>query len=108
VDAVGASMAKTMLFTGALVPADEALRRGLVDETHDPGDLTAAVAAKAGDIAALSSHSIRRAKALVSMISRGQREETEQTRGWFAEAATGADFAEGLAAFEARRPPVFP
>ncbi len=108
VDAVGASTAKAMLFTGALLPADEALRLGLVDETHDPGDLTAVVAAKARAIAALSSHSIRRAKTLVSMISRGQRQETDETRGWFAEAATGADFAEGLAAFTARRPPVFP
>jgi enoyl-CoA hydratase/carnithine racemase len=108
VDAVGASAAKTLLFTGALAPAEEALRLGLVDETHDPGDLGAAVGLMARTIAALSSHSIRRAKVLVAMISRGQREETAETRGWFAEAATGADFAEGLAAFRARRPPVFP
>jgi enoyl-CoA hydratase/carnithine racemase len=108
VDAVGPSTARAILFTGALLPADEALRLGLVDETHDPADLTAAVAAKAGAIAALSSHSIGRAKALISMISRGQREETDETRGWFADAATSPDFAEGLAAFTARRPPVFP
>jgi enoyl-CoA hydratase/carnithine racemase len=108
VDAVGASTARRLLFTGALLPAAEALGLGLVDETHDPADLAEAVAARARDISALSSHSIRRAKALVSMISRGQREETAETRGWFAEAATGADFAEGLAAFQARRPPAFP
>jgi enoyl-CoA hydratase/carnithine racemase len=108
VDAVGASTAKRLLFTGALLPADEALRLGLVDETHDRAELTSAVAAKARAVAALSSHSIRRAKALVSMISRGQREETDETRGWFAQAATGDDFAEGLAAFDARRPPAFP
>jgi enoyl-CoA hydratase/carnithine racemase len=108
VDAVGASTAKAMLFTGALLGADEALRLGLVDEIHGPEDLTAAVAVKARAIAALSSHSIRRAKTLVSMISLGRREETDETRGWFAEAATGADFAEGLAAFQARRPPAFP
>ena len=108
VDAVGASTARSLLFTGALLPADEALRRGLVDGTHDPADLTAAVAAKAGVIAAASGHSIRRAKALISMISRGQRQETEETRDWFAEAATGPDFAEGLAALIARRRPVFP
>jgi enoyl-CoA hydratase/carnithine racemase len=108
VDAVGASAARAMLFTGALLPADDAFRLGLIDETHDPGDLAAAVTAKARAMAALSSHSIRRAKALVSMISRGERGETDETRGWFAEAATGPDFVEGLAAFTARRPPVFP
>jgi enoyl-CoA hydratase/carnithine racemase len=108
VDAVGASAAKAMLFTAALLTADEALRLGLVDETHDAKDLTGAVEDKARAIAALSSNSIRRAKALVSMVSRGQLEETGETRRWFAEAATGVDFAEGLAAFTARRPPVFP
>lgn len=104
VDAVGGSTAKALLFTGALYPASEALRVGLIDEAHDPADLAAAVLDKALAIAALSSHSIRRAKALVSMISRGEREETEKTRNWFAEAATGADFAERLAAFARRRP----
>jgi enoyl-CoA hydratase/carnithine racemase len=108
VDAVGASTAKSMLFTAALLGAEDAFRLGLVDEIHAPEDLTAAVAVKARAIAALSSHSVHRAKTLVSMISRGRREETDETRGWFAEAATGADFAEGLAAFKARRPPSFP
>jgi enoyl-CoA hydratase/carnithine racemase len=107
VDAVGAAAAKALLFTGRLVGASEALRLGLIDETHAPADLVDAVTAKAQAIAALSSHSIRRAKALVTMISNGHREETAQTRDWFAEAATGPDFAEGLAAFASRRPPIF-
>jgi enoyl-CoA hydratase/carnithine racemase len=108
VDAVGASTAKALLFTAALYPAPEALRLGLVDESHAPADLAAAVARKASAIAALSSHSIRRAKTLVAMVSRGQREETDETRNWFAEAATGADFAERLAAYIGKRPPIFP
>jgi enoyl-CoA hydratase/carnithine racemase len=107
VDAVGASAARSMLFTGALHPAAEALRLGLLDEVHAPDALADAVAAKARLIASLSRHSICRAKALIGMVTRGERAETAETRGWFAEAATGEDVAEGLAAFAARRSPVF-
>jgi len=108
VDAVGVSTAKAMLFAGGLYPASEALGLRLIDEAHATDDLATVVEGKALAMAALSSRSIGRAKALISMIARGQREETEATRNWFAEAATGPDFAEGLAAFTARRPPVFP
>jgi len=108
VDAVGASAAKSMLFTGVFHPADEALRIGLVDEVHPAADLAGEVQAKAAAMAKLSGWSIRHAKAIVGQILSGAREETEETRGWFADAATGPDFAEGLAAFNAKRAPRFP
>jgi enoyl-CoA hydratase/carnithine racemase len=107
VQAVGASAAKGMLFTGQLYAAGDALRLGLVDEVHGREALEPAVSAKAALIAGLSSGSIRSAKALVAMILAGQWEETDQTRGWFADAAQSDDFAEGLAAFHAKRPPIF-
>jgi len=106
-DAVGPSTAKAMLFTAALHVAPEALRLGLVDEVHPAPALAAAVRAKAMTMASLSSGSIRHAKALLAILSTGAREETEETRGWFADAATGDDFAEGLAAYTARRAPAF-
>jgi enoyl-CoA hydratase/carnithine racemase len=58
-------------------------------------------------MADLSPHSIGRAKAMVGLATGGLRQDTDETRGWFAEAATGPDFAEGLAAFRAKRAPVF-
>jgi enoyl-CoA hydratase/carnithine racemase len=45
---------------------------------------------------------------VVSLVLEGLTEDTEETRGWFADGALGADFAEGLAAFHAKRRPVFP
>jgi enoyl-CoA hydratase/carnithine racemase len=107
-DAVGPAAAKAMLFTGVLHPAPEALRLGLVDELHAGTDLASAVAAKARTMAGLSSWSIRHAKALVGKVLAGARQETDETRGWFADAVEGPDFAEGLAAFNEKRPPSFP
>jgi len=108
VNAVGASAAKAMLFSAALHPAAEALRLGLLDEVHAAEALEGAVIAKAQGMAALSRWSIATAKAVVGLVLEGQATETEMTRDWFVDGATGPDLAEGLAAFHARRPPQFP
>jgi enoyl-CoA hydratase/carnithine racemase len=107
VSAVGPSAAKAMLFTARLHDAAQALRLGLIDEVHEPEAFDPAVRATAETIAALSPHSIGRAKAMVALVTGGLRQETDETRNWFAQAATGPDFAEGLAAFRAKRAPVF-
>jgi len=108
IQAVGVSAAKSMLFTAALLPGREALRLGLVDEVHEQDALEPAVRAKALEIAALSAWSIRRAKAVIARVLEGETTDSEETRGWYAEGCLGEDFAEGFAAFKAKRRPVFP
>jgi enoyl-CoA hydratase/carnithine racemase len=108
VNAIGPSAAKAMLFSAALHPAAEALRLGLLDEVHPAEALEAAVTAKAKGMAALSRWSIATAKVVVGLVLDGQSTDTHATRDLFVDGATGPDLAEGLAAFHAKRPPVFP
>jgi enoyl-CoA hydratase/carnithine racemase len=101
VDLVGPGAAKRILFTSALIDAEEALRIGLIDVIADsPYPLAAQIADK-------SPHSIREAKTMVRRILDGQAEDDAETLGIFADAFTGDDFAEGVAAFLAKRPAVF-
>ena len=102
--AIGASRASDLLFTGARIDAARAHAIGLVDEIGD----AAAVAAKAGTIAANSAWSHAYTKRVVAFVRAGVEQDTETTRAWFADAPTTADFTEGLAAFRTRRAPRFP
>ncbi|NJS14813.1 MAG: enoyl-CoA hydratase/isomerase family protein [Sphingopyxis sp.] len=101
VDLVGPGQAKRMLFTGALLGADEALRIGLVDMIADgPDDLAAT-------IAAASPHSSAQIKGFVRRILDGQTDDNDETLTVFADAFTGADFLEGTTAFLEKRKPEF-
>lgn len=105
VDAVGPAQAKRILFSGALLDGPEAARIGLVTWLADDPLDSALAAARA--MAALSAHTQRHAKAIVQRILDGQADDTEDTAALFDAAFTGPDFAEGVEAFLARRPPVF-
>ena len=101
VDLVGPSQAKRILFTGALLSADEALRIGLIDQIADsPHPIVEA-------IAAVSPHSTREAKAMVRRVLDGQADDDDETRAIFADAFTLPDFEEGVRAFTEKRKPVF-
>lgn len=102
VDAVGASKAKDLLLTGRIVAAEEALTIGLVDVIADDAG------AKVAEITALSSWTHARTKAVVRKLLDGQPQESDETRGWFADAIDAPDYGEGVAAFSSRRPPAFP
>lgn len=101
VDLVGPGQAKRMLFSAALLPADEALRIGLIEEVADSADPLAEL------IAAKSLHSTAGVKSFVRRILDGQIDDDAATLGEFAAAFTGPDFLEGTTAFVEKRKPEF-
>jgi enoyl-CoA hydratase/carnithine racemase len=108
VDLVGPAQAKSILFTGRLVSADEALRIGLVNAVHPVEALRAATQALASEVAAASQHSVRQSKRIIQMILDGAAADTEATRALFDAAFDGPDHLEGVSAFLAKRKPMFP
>lgn len=105
VDAIGASQAKRMLFTARVFDAAEAARIGLVDDVVD--DLAAAVDDFAARVESLSSTTQVAAKAIVRRILDGASDDDATSAGQFDAAFASTDFAEGVAAFHARRPARF-
>ncbi len=101
VDLVGPGQAKRILFTGALLNAEESLRIGLIDLVADnPDELTQAIASN-------SLHSQRQSKLVIRQILDGQTDEDAVSLTMFAEAFDGADFKEGVSAFLSKRTPEF-
>lgn len=100
-DLVGPGQAKRMLFTGALLPAEEAFRIGLIEQIGEDIDALTA------QLLAASPHSIRQIKQLVRRVLDGQADDDAETKAIFAEAFTLPDFAEGTAAFVEKRKPDF-
>lgn len=101
VDLVGPGQAKRMLFTGALINAEEALRIGLVEQISD--DAMSIVEA----ITCNSSLSVREIKSIVRRILDGQADDDDETRAIFADAFTQPDFLEGSSAFLEKRKAAF-
>ena len=101
VDLVGPAQAKRILFTAQLLPAEEALRIGLIELLED--DLLTAATDLAATIASASSHSVRNTKKIVRRILDGQADDDAETKDLFAAAFTGDDFKEGVAAFLEKR-----
>ena len=106
VNQIGASRAKLLLYSGRRLSAREAADWGLVDLAVPPDALDAQVDALAGEIASNAPRAVRAAKRLVQAVGR------EDALAEAASAGYGAiygseDLREGLAAFKARRKPVF-
>jgi enoyl-CoA hydratase/carnithine racemase len=105
VAAVGPSWAKQILFGGDLIDAATASRIGLVNEVH--ADADARVAELAGTIASRAPVSVRGAKEIVNRIAAGQDDEDEGVRELYEAAVMSDAYAEGVAAFLAKRTPRF-
>lgn len=108
VDAVGASMARDMLFSARTVDADEALQAGLVDRVFEPGRLDIEVSAYCTRLLDMSPVSATYTKKMITRVLEGQDHDTDETRAWFANAFASADFQEGYRAFLDKRKPDFP
>ena len=104
---VGPSRAKDLLYSARLVQAQEALQLGLVDRVAPPADLTSAVRDYAASLTALSGNSQTIVKHMARLVQEGASEENELSRALRDGAIDHPDFAEGRAAFLAKRPPRF-
>lgn len=105
---VGYSKAAEMAFTGDAIDASEALACGLVSRVVPDAELLPAAKALAARIAANPPHALRMTKRLL-MQGRHARldEHLETAAGFQALAHSTNDQREAVAAFLAKRPPVF-
>lgn len=101
VDLVGPGQARRLLYTGDLLDAAEAHRIGLVEMLAENPDALIA------PIVANSPSSTRALKAFVRRVLDGRGEDDAASLDRFAQAFSDPDFAEGAAAFLARRQPDF-
>lgn len=108
VDLVGPAEAKSLLFTGRLIDAAEALRIGLINGIHPVKELDHAVTAFAESIAGNSQWGVRGIKRIIRMILDGATDDTPETEAMFRDSFGGPDYSEGVAAFLERRKPAFP
>lgn len=105
VAAVGPAWAKQILFSGDLIDSVTARHIGLVNEVRS--DVDERVAELAGTIASRASVSVRGAKHIVNQIANGQDDEDDAVRDLYEAAVLSDEYAEGVAAFLAKRTPNF-
>jgi enoyl-CoA hydratase/carnithine racemase len=107
VEAVGPAWAKQILFTGDILDAPTALRIGLVNEVVPDAAFDERVAELAERIGERAPVSVRGAKHIVGRITSGQDAEDDSVRQRYDDAVRSPEYAEGVAAFLAKRAPRF-
>jgi len=103
---LGLAAAKRLFLLAPTMPADELLRIGYLDALVPAAQLDAEVDALATALAANAPLAVRGMKQSLNEIARGAFD-TMRLREREARCAASADLREGLAAFSARRDPVF-
>jgi enoyl-CoA hydratase len=106
-DLVGPAVTKDLMFTGRLLDAREAASLGLVTCMADPERIDDAVRELADQIAANAPLTIRAAKDVVRRIAVHRRLAPSGADDLILSCYASQDFREGVAAFIARRKPVF-
>ena len=104
---LGEHTARRLLMRGERLDAATALAWGLLDELVPAVDLSASANAWAQELALASRTSMAGIKATLALLHSPSSSDEAAVRAAFDTAFTGADFAEGAAAFLARREPQF-
>lgn len=104
---LGDHRARRLLLRGERLDAATALAWGLLDELIEPAALPATAERWAGEFARASRTSMAGIKATLALLSDSGGTREDAVRAAFDAAFSGADFAEGAAAFLARREPQF-
>jgi enoyl-CoA hydratase/carnithine racemase len=106
---VGPANAREILFTGRRIPADRALRMGLVNDVVPPPELDACLERWLDDLLAGSPLALARAKRDVRLVLDDPALGSVADRdAYAAELFDTADYREGVRAFLEKRPPRFP
>ncbi len=107
---VGIGNALDLLMSGRVVLAEEALRMGLVQQVCDPGQVLDVALAYADDLATRASPTAM--ATIKAQVYRHLEQDLglalEESNGLMHTALAEPDFAEGVAAFQAKRAPSFP
>ena len=108
VEVVGAAWARWILFTGELLDAETALRIGLVHEVVEAGTVDDRAYALARTMSARARVSLVGGKEMVARAAAGRLEQDADVLAVYESSWTSSEYAEGVAAFLAKRSPDFP
>jgi enoyl-CoA hydratase/carnithine racemase len=107
VDLMGPAAVKDMLFTGRLIPADEAKWLGVVTRLVEAADIDQTVRELATEIAANAPLTVRASKEMIRRILARRRLAAGDDADVVEMCYTSSDFREGVTAFLAKRKPVW-
>lgn len=108
VGAIGQGQARRMIYRACVVEATEAVAIGLVEQIMPPDAFEEALVRLTSQISTGSPFTQRHTKRMLhGLVNGGALAEDEESLGWFVDAMQGTDFAEGYAAFMAKRTPRF-